>query len=171
MNIILIGFKGSGKSSVGKLLASKLGKNFIDTDQLIQEQHYLDSEKELKISDIYRALGEAKFRNLEEEAIAKLSPIKNSIIATGGGAVLNQNNIDCLKKIGTLIYLELSFDACYSRIKQEALPAYVDSEEELTSLYEERTKIYQHTADSTFQTEHKSIESIVNEIIGAHHGD
>lgn len=95
MNIVLIGLKSCGKTSVGRALAAKLGKFFIDTDELIMERH---GNRRQSIREICLQNGENYFRNLEKEVIATLAALDDAVVATGGGAVLEEENIKNLKK-------------------------------------------------------------------------
>ncbi len=99
MNIVLIGFRGTGKSTVGKLLANRLKRDFVDTDE------YIESATGKTIKDIFEEEGEEGFRKTEAETIAKLSKMKNKIISAGGGIVLKDENVKNLKNNGFLILL------------------------------------------------------------------
>ena len=97
MNIILIGFKNSGKTTIGKRLSQILNKNFVDTDDLIIEKYKEIDDNKLSISKIYQNLGNFEFRKIESEVVNRLKLFHNSIIATGGGTVLDPNNLILLK--------------------------------------------------------------------------
>lgn len=109
-NIVLTGYMGSGKSTVGKLLAKKLGCRFIDVDEAIE------SKEKMSITDIFKKEGEEGFRNIESDVIEELSHLKNTVIATGGGAVLRKKNIDVLRKNGVIILLKTDLDTIVSRV-------------------------------------------------------
>ncbi|AKL97402.1 shikimate kinase [Endomicrobium proavitum] len=113
MNIVLTGFMGSGKSAVGAELAKKLGFEFVDTDETVEKA------SGVKISEIFALYGEETFRNMEFEAVAAAAEKDNAVIATGGGAVLNAQNIINLKRNGIIIYLKASPEIIYARIKNE----------------------------------------------------
>jgi shikimate kinase len=100
MNIILIGYMGSGKSTVGKLLAAQLQMNFIDADAEIEK------EEGIAISEIFKSQGEAHFRALEVEFLLH-NEFENSVIATGGGMPCFHNNMSRLNLLGTTVYLSL----------------------------------------------------------------
>ena len=101
-NIILVGMMGAGKTTVGKTLANSLGKDFIDSDHEIQER------TGVKIPVIFEIEGEAGFRKRESEVLTELVKKNNIILATGGGAVLSQENRQLLKQNGIVIYLRAS---------------------------------------------------------------
>lgn len=99
-HIVLIGFMGAGKTTLGKKIASKLNMPFIDTDAIIEKQ------ENKTISEIFRDNGEEYFRELEHDFILKFSDIEPSIISTGGGMPCYKNNMVLLKKTGCVIYLQ-----------------------------------------------------------------
>lgn len=142
-NVILFGFKASGKTYFGKLLALKMGMPFLDTDDLIIHQY----QEKSSISEIYQELGEKKFRDLESKVILSLQPKKSSVIALGGGGVLNEISLSHLKKLGRLIYLKSHFTGLHTRIlESKKVPSMIDPHhfsESLHSLYEERKPIYE----------------------------
>jgi len=109
--IYLTGFMGAGKSTIGPILANTLGWNYYDVDQVI--------EKKLgkKISEIFSGEGEDFFREVERQTFTELSNSDNIIISLGGGAVANQSNLDFFKKNGKIIYLKVSPEVAYERLK------------------------------------------------------
>lgn len=109
MNLILFGFKSCGKTYYGKLLAKALDKPFIDTDDLLFKLHGKSPRK------LYQEVGEPAFRALETEIILNLLDTKNSVIALGGGAVLDQRNVQLLQAMGQLIFLDASLKTIISR--------------------------------------------------------
>ena len=102
-NIILIGMPGSGKSTVGRLLAKKLGRDLVDTDDVIIENHGV-------ISDIFATYGESYFRDRESEAVKETAKQSGIIIATGGGAILREENVRALKQNGVIFFLNRPLD-------------------------------------------------------------
>jgi shikimate kinase len=112
-NIILTGFMGAGKSAVGKKLGERLKLKVIDTDDVVEE----DSGR--KISDIFSQQGEKYFRKLEKDAVKKVSALEDHVIITGGGVVLDKENMENLRKTGTIIYLHARPEVLYERIKNE----------------------------------------------------
>lgn len=168
MNLILIGFKYSGKTSIGKELAKTTQKKFIDTDYLIQEHHYAMTQKNMTISDIYQNCGKDYFRHLEKMIIKNLSPDKNTIIATGGGSILNSENALHLKSLGKLIYLQTSIETLLERLNQKSPPQFLSKntlKESFIAHYQERLTIYEDIADTILPTDNKSIAVLTNEII------
>jgi len=112
-NIVLTGFMGSGKSTVGKILARKLKRKVVDTDDVIEK------EAGMRISEIFKNFGEEHFRELEKKAVKKVSKLEKHIIVTGGGAVLKKENLENLRKNGIIVYLHAAPEIIYDRIKNE----------------------------------------------------
>ena len=110
-HIFLIGFMGSGKSTLGKNLAETLNYDFIDSDL------WIEKEQGMSIDSIFSSKGEAFFRELELKFIENLNPFNLTIIATGGGLPCFNGNIEKLKEIGTVIYLKVSPELIFERIK------------------------------------------------------
>ncbi len=135
-NIVLIGMPGSGKTTVGKALAEKLGKSFIDTDVIITQEYGC-------ISDIFTEKGEDFFRDIESVAVKKVALQNGLVIATGGGAVLRQENVEYLKHNGVLFFLDRPVADI---IPTEDRPLSRDSEA-LRNRYEERYDIYLSSCD------------------------
>lgn len=160
MNVIFIGQKNCGKTSVGRALTAKLGKKFIDTDDLIIERHNELTGHHQSVREIWQDHGEIYFRNLENKAIASLASFYEAVIATGGGALMEKENVGLLKKIGKLIYLDLSFSIWRARIEQQPLPTFLQNKN-LADHYDMRKFLYQKMADVTISLGQQSIEEIV----------
>ena len=166
MNIVLIGFRGTGKSTVGKLLAKRLERDFIDSDK------YIESSTGKTIKSIFEDDGEEGFRKIEADTIAVLSKVDNKIISAGGGAVLKEENIRNLKDNGFLVLLEATPEIIHSRIAQDKetiqqRPSLTDKKplDEIKHLIEQREHAYKNAADFTINTSYISCEDIVSEII------
>lgn len=160
-NIILTGFMGTGKTSVGRGLARGLNLKFIDTDDLIEK------EAGICINEIFARFGEAYFRRLESKVINEVSSDENMIIATGGGAVSNPTNLLALKKNGTLICLTASIDVILSRIgsgDERPLISEGDKKETISNLLKVRELFYKK-ADFIVDTTTKSIKEVVEEVL------
>ena len=136
-NIVLTGMPGSGKTTVGKVLAKRLGRKLIDTDKVIVQ------EQGCPISEIFEKTGESGFRDLETEVIRRISKETGCIIATGGGAVLREENVDALKSNGTVVFLDRNIHA----IVPTATRPLSDSTDKLKKLYHVRYPIYRKAAD------------------------
>lgn len=143
MNLILFGFKGSGKTHLGKLLSRELDWPFLDTDDLLCK---LYSEPGLTPRDIHQREGEAAFRALERDAIHLLKPDARTVIALGGGTVLDPKNVRALQQIGVLVYLKASFETIKQRMLHQPIPSFVHAEDPIEALYDiycERLPIYE----------------------------
>lgn len=166
MNIILIGFRCAGKSTVGALLARKLGRPFVDSDD------YIERKTGLSIREIFEIAGEQYFRLLEGDALADLSKFDNQVIATGGGAALKYKNIRNLKRNGILIYLEATPQSILERIEKDEKtgmrrPSLTgqDPSLEVPEQLQIRRPYYLSAADTTIPTDQKPTETIVQEIL------
>lgn len=110
MNIVLTGFMASGKTEISKKLAKLLGYRLVDTDALIVEGTHMS------INDIFETKGEAEFRRIEHDIIRRVSELDNTVISTGGGVVLNQDNMKALRKNGVIVNLSPSFEVILERL-------------------------------------------------------
>ena len=162
-NIALIGYKGTGKTVVGQLLAEKLNREFLELDWIIEEQ------AEKKISDIFKAGGEITFREYEIEATKNVVREKNAVIACGGGIVLNKINIDRLRENGITVYLTASPEVILERVSgekgQRPLLEVEDQLETIKEMLEFRKPFYERAADITVDTSELSIDEVVKKII------
>lgn len=110
MNIVLTGFMASGKTEISKKLAMLSGYKLVDTDALIVE------EAKMSINDIFETMGEAEFRRIEHMVICRVSEMDNTVISTGGGVVLNKENMIALRKNGIIVNLAPDFDVILQRL-------------------------------------------------------
>lgn len=159
-NIVLTGFMGTGKSSVGRHLAEGLGLGFVDTDDLIEER------AGLTVSEIFERFGEGRFRALEREVIQGLSTQCNLVIATGGGAIMDGENLSNLKRCGVIICLTASPDTILSRIgegDERPLLSGLDKKRAIISLLKKRGPFYSK-ADFMIDTTDRQVEDVVKEI-------
>ncbi|MFX0141001.1 MAG: shikimate kinase [Candidatus Hodarchaeota archaeon] len=162
-NIALIGFMGTGKTTIGEKLAKLLNMNFIELDEFIEE---LAGKT---IPHIFREQGEIRFREYEIEACKKVSNKKNVVIACGGGVVLNKINIDYLKQKAIIVYLETSPSVIYERTMKEGkekrpLLDNPNPMKSITDLLQFRVPFYKAAAQYTINTE-KDIDLIIKEIV------
>ncbi len=145
-NIVLCGFMGCGKSTVGKLLADATGFAFVDMDS------YIEQTDGRTVSAIFTADGEAHFRHLEHEACRALSGQTGLVIATGGGAVLRADNVDALRDGGTIVWLKVHADTVLSRLQDDTTRPLLqrpDKAAAVTELLTARTPLYEAAADIT----------------------
>jgi shikimate kinase len=159
-NIYLVGFMGTGKSTVGKALAKVLNKEFKDLDELIEER------EKIKIVEIFEQFGEQYFREVETAVVREISEKENLVIATGGGVVVNEENFSLLKKSGTLITLVASPETIYERIKDSIERPLLNVENPLDTIKRmlfERAYYY-IKSDFIVDTTDREIEDIISEI-------
>ena len=157
-NIILIGMPGSGKSTVGVVLAKTLGYSFLDSDLLIQEK------ENMVLHEIIEAYGLDKFNEIENNVNASIKTIK-TIIATGGSAIYGKEAMEHLKSIGTIVYLKLSYEELANRLGDlNKRGVSIRQGQTLLDLYHERKPLYEKYADITINCDDQSIRDLVETI-------
>ena len=161
-NIILIGYMGSGKSTVGRKAAKAVEYNFLDTDALIEK------EEGMTISKLFEEKGEPYFREKETETIKRLiAEPKGNIIATGGGLPMKDGNAELLKELGTVIYLKAGTDTLMKRLSGDnARPLLKngDLREKIETMLAIRGPVYEACADLVLQTDNMSFYEIICQI-------
>lgn len=167
MNIILIGFKGCGKTLVGKILADRLEKKFHDIDSIIESIYAEDTGNTISFRDIYKRHGKEYFRNLEKKALEKVQKFKNSIISLGGGTPFVED--DVYKKLvdNIVVYLHVEADILYERIMKNGIPAFFeksDPRKSFDKLYTERLPTYRKLADIIVDNS-ESVENTISNIL------
>lgn len=161
-NIFLIGPMGAGKSSVGKYLAQRLNKTFLDTDEQIEVRTGVD------IGWIFDLEGEEGFHKRETEVLDELTQKTNVVIATGGGSILSEKNRLMLSSRGTVIYLDISLNFQHGRTVNESrrpILRVANRKEVLEKIYYERNPLYESIADWRVSTDKRSIHSIAEAIL------
>lgn len=162
MNIVLIGFMGSGKTTVGKALSAKCGKEFLDTDALIE------AKEGCKISEIFAKEGEGHFRKLENAVLKSLLEAKDKIISTGGGIVAYPDNLRLLKKTGKVVYLRVKPETVVTRLEgDESRPLLMgdDKLSKIEKLLSSRRALYEEAADTIIDADCLLAEEIVDFIV------
>ncbi|MEL1135154.1 shikimate kinase [Desulfitobacterium sp. THU1] len=163
-NVVLVGFMGTGKSTVGRRLAKLLGREFIDTDVEIERL------TEMTVSEIFRRHGETRFRSEERLLVKRLADQKGYVIATGGGTVLNPENWQDLAQSGVIIGLYAPLDEIYERIGyRNDRPLLRGDRQIVEELWAKRQPIY-NQADWTVDTTDKGIDEVVREIFDRYEG-
>lgn len=162
-NIILIGFMGSGKTTVGIRLSYRVRKVVEDTDKLIEKA------EGRTISQIFAADGEEAFRRKETEMLKELAARKaQRIYSVGGGTPVREENRPLLKKLGTVIYLRAKAETIYDRLKTDTTRPLLQVEDpkgRIEQLLAQRGAAYEETADHIIDVDQKSCEEIVEEIL------
>lgn len=153
---------GAGKSTVGRQLAKALGRDFFDTDKEIEKR------TGVSISWIFEMEGEAGFRQREQKMVAELTAKKNVVVATGGGAILLEDNRRLLRSRGYVVYLSASIDQLIRRTKKDKnrpLLQTANPKQTIKALIEQREPLYQGVADIELRTGDQSIQYVVSNLI------
>lgn len=152
---------GAGKTTLGKAVAKNLGKTFYDSDHVIEER------TGVKIATIFELEGEEGFRRRETSVIEELTQQKDIVLATGGGAILSEQNRLCLKQRGHVIYLRASVNHLWHRMrydKHRPLLQNVDIKEKLAQLYKDRNELYAEAATIVIDTGAQPVSQIIKNI-------
>ena len=163
MNIVLIGYRGTGKSTVGRLLAARLGREFVSTDAEIVKS------AQRTIPEIVAQQGWDYFRDLESDICRELASRDQLVIDTGGGAILRAQNVEALKKDGTLFWLTASVETIAKRIggdnQRPSLTGTKSFIDEIQDVLRERTPKYRASADHIIRTDDRSINQLVETLL------
>ncbi len=162
-SIALIGMPGSGKTTIGKILAEKLGYDFIDIDALLIEQ------QGKQLSELISAVGEERFIELEAEVVMSLQPSKPSIISPGGSVVYAPNAMEHLAQVATIFYLQTPLNEIESRIGNSATRGIIGSDSKsFEELFSEREVLYKkyatHAVDNSGSDPQKAVAAILESI-------
>lgn len=159
-NIILIGFMGCGKSSVGIKLSYRLKKTIIDTDK------WIEKKQGMTISDIFKTKGEAAFRRMETDCLKELLETEdNRIVSVGGGLPMKEENHELLKKLGRVVYLKITPQAVYERLKDDTTRPLLQVEDPMKRIRELlalRGPVYEKCADMVIEVSDKNFEEILD---------
>lgn len=162
-NIILIGFMGCGKTTVGRILSKKIGVKFLDTDYQIEKRVMM------KIGDIFNKFGEEYFRKLESDVIRNVCKNFSGVISTGGGSVLNKSNVKNLKSTGKLIYLKSSAENILYNLKRSTKVRPMLKQNlninYIQKFIKSRNEIYTKVKDFEINVDDLSIDQVINSII------
>jgi len=166
-NIVLFGLKSAGKSSVGHALAQALSLPFVDSDQVIEDLYFSQTQQKKTFQEIHKVIGEQAFRALEalaiQDIVARDVPM---VIATGGSSLLNANNVASLSKNTVMLYLQASQETLLARWRQHP-PSFINPNniiEELQAYYLKRAKCYEQIATNIVTVDNRTIEDIVDEV-------
>jgi shikimate kinase len=160
--LILVGMMGAGKTTVGRLLARRLKRNFYDADEEIERRCGV------RIPVIFDIEGEAGFRARETQVIAELCALDNAVLATGGGAVLAEENRRVIAARGIVVYLNARPPQLWQRVRHDRnrpLLATADPQKRLDSLYAERDPLYREVADLVVDTGKQSVQALAKDLL------
>lgn len=161
-NIVLVGFMGTGKTSAGRIAARWLNYQFVDTDELIEKA------TGLTVSQIFQKYGEIRFRSEESLVVRKLASQENMVIATGGGLVINPENVRLLKENSVFILLTANSAVILERVsRRNTRPLLAKSKtiETIEKLYAGRREYYEACSDYTVDTSNLSLDEAAGKII------
>jgi shikimate kinase len=157
-NVVLIGMPGAGKSTVGVVLAKRLGLAFLDTDVLLQ------ARTGRRLQQLINLDGLPAFRRLEEELLLRLA-VRKTVIATGGSAVYSEAGMAALRRRGKIVFLDLPLPALERRVRDmDSRGLVIDPGETFTDLYLRRLPLYRRWAEGVVEGEGKSVEAVAAEI-------
>ena len=163
MNIVLVGYRGAGKSTVGRLLAARLGRELVSTDAEIVRR------AQRTIPEIVAQEGWEYFRDLESDICRKLASRDQLVIDTGGGAILRAQNVEALKKNSTVVWLTASVETIAKRIggdnQRPSLTGTKSFVDEIQDVLRERAPKYQAMADHSIATDDRSINQLVETLL------
>ncbi len=165
-NIVLTGFMGVGKSTVGKKLSTMLRMRFVDTDYMIERN------ERMSIPKIFSSKGEAYFRDIESKMVVKASKYNNAVISTGGGVVVREENINYLRKNGIIVHLTANIETilCHtSKNKKRPLLQHDNVEERIQQILQDRGEFYKNN-DYEIDVSDLSVAEVCNEIIHFYKG-
>ncbi len=162
-NVILIGFMGCGKSTVGIRLSYKLRRIVEDTDKLIEKK------AGMSIGEIFATSGEPAFREMETECLKDLlSAREEKIVSTGGGLPMKKENHPLLKELGTVVYLKISSECVWERLKNDTTRPLLQCDDpfaKIKDLLTMRAPVYEQAADIVVDVDGKDMETVLDELI------
>ena len=160
MNLVLIGQRGCGKTTLGRMAAAGLGVDFVDTDEMIEEREGKE------IASIFEEQGEEAFRRMETVVLASLEGRSRSIVAVGGGAPCSEKNRELISSIGKVVWLKVSPQVVVERLQRDPRPLLTSLplEKEVETLMRDRRKHYAGAADFTVETDNRSKKEVASEL-------
>ena len=161
-NIVLIGFMGTGTSTVSDCLHSMFGMKVVEMDQVIAER------EQMSIPDIFAAYGEEYFRGLETRLLVEMQSRKNTVVSCGGGAALRERNVAEMKKNGKVVLLTASPETVYERVKDDGGRPLLEGRKDvkgISELMEQRRAKYEAAADIVINTDNKTARQVCEELV------
>jgi shikimate kinase len=163
-NIFLVGMMGAGKTTIGKALAQRLRREFVDTDRILVER------TGVPVATVFEIEGEEGFRRRESGVVAELALGEDCVVATGGGVVLMEQNRRVMRNSGTVIYLRARLESLWERTRHDVtrpLLSTADPRGTLARLLEERDPLYQDAAHLVVDTGSQSASTLVSRVVAA----
>jgi shikimate kinase len=163
-SIVLIGMMGAGKSSVGRLLQHRTGLEPVDVDEVVRDKFGLT------IAEVFEKFGEEKFREAETEVLRELTPTKAAIVVTGGGTILRNENVDLLRRLGTIVWLQADDGTLFERATRRGNRPLLRTENPraaMERLLAERNPLYERAADVRIDTSAMNHDQVVDAILRA----
>lgn len=165
-NIIVIGFMGCGKTTVGKRIAKELEYQFVDTDAMIEEQ------EGMTISEIFQIHGESYFRSLETKLLTKLhNSLEHAVVSTGGGLPIRDENAELLKELGCVIYLKVEKETVLHRLKGDTtrpLLAGADADKKVGFLLKERVPKYEKASHWQVNVDKLTLSEVCQKVVNCY---
>lgn len=158
-NLVLVGFMGTGKTEVGRLLADSLSRRLVDTDRLLQER------LGKPVRDIFRDHGEAYFREMEKEVVAEVAGQRGLVVSTGGGVVLSPDNVAVLRESGFVVWLDADVTVVQVRLAGDTTRPLLQGDVDLGVLYAGRRANYEQAAHVRVDTTGKTPLVVAAEIV------
>lgn len=166
--IVLIGFKGCGKSSIGKVLAKKQKVAFTDTDTVIESLHKKRKNEELSFREIYKRYGADYFNALEATAVKSALANVAGVVSLGGGTLINMDEAELSKSPAIFVYISVEQNTLFKRIMEDGIPAFFDEENPRRSfneIFAKREPVYKRYADIAVDNTNGTMENVADEII------
>lgn len=165
MNLILCGYKNCGKTTIGSAFAKAYGYRFIDTDELLCDKFNTAENTQYTVSEIHQQLGETAFRNFEKTVVHGITATANTIIATGGGVLIQPENQRHLHTLGDIIYLYVQPEILKARFLQKpSLPNFIRAEfieADFSTYLNSRKSLYENATHHVLDITHKSVDECV----------
>jgi shikimate kinase len=158
-NLVLVGFMGTGKTEVGRLLADSLSRRLVDTDRLLEER------LGKPVRDIFRDHGEAYFREMEKEVVAEVAGQRGLVVSTGGGVVLSPDNVAVLRESGFVVWLDADVAVVEARLAGDTTRPMLLGDVDLSAMYAERRSNYEQAAHARVDTTGKAPLVVAAEIV------